>query len=653
VSVKPWSGRAVMAARAHMATKLPAPCGQCGKPVQLGSAWVVGHTIAREIRPDLTWEPSNWRHEHRACSNRSGQSVVVEKARLDGARATLEALGMIDVELPGLESVLAPSSFPADTSPRKPPSLPFSPPAATTSSDQLETDPDLDWDVERLAEWWWLRPLLDVPHDASPPRYMSRPEPDAVGSYAWPCYVRKHCPEGAIAWIERVERKTLRWWQKLAIVRQLEHRADGSLVYDEILESASRRSGKSMRVRGVALWRMNFADLFGEVQTVVHTGSDVAICREIQRGAWRWAQESAGWDVSRANGKEALETPHGDRWLVRAQDAVYGYDVCFGVVDEAWDVKPGTVSEGLEPASMERVWPQLHITSTAHTRATSLMRGKLSAALISTPTGTLVLVWSLQLGVAVSDEEAGDERVWREASPHWSESRRKLIAKKYDAALAGQLDPEADDPDPMRGFISQYLNVWRLKGGSGRAAGVQLVEADTFAQLVEIPPTTDGERVAQPAAAALESWFGRGVSLALAWQLEAGRVLVSVLEVADIPAAADVLARTGYRGKLIAGASHVDEPALKRFRPEAGKGRAVNAAHDLERLLGADLFRHDGGAFLAAQVEALRVMPGTDGARLVSKARNDAVKAAMWTADAALTRPAPTGSPIRRRKRSS
>jgi hypothetical protein len=84
------------------------------------------------------------------------------------------------------------------------------------------------------------------------------------------------------------------------------------------------------------------------VQTVVHTGSDVAICREIQRGAWRWAEEVAGWKVSQSNGKEAIEAPAGDRWLVRAQGAVYGYDVTLGIVDEGWNVKPDTVSEGLE-----------------------------------------------------------------------------------------------------------------------------------------------------------------------------------------------------------------------------------------------------------------------------------------------------------------
>ena len=61
-----------------------------------------------------------------------------------------------------------------------------------------------------------------------------------------------------------------------------------SIMDREVLESAPRRAGKSVRLRGLMLWRMEHGDaLFGETQTIMHTGSDVAICREIQRGAWR------------------------------------------------------------------------------------------------------------------------------------------------------------------------------------------------------------------------------------------------------------------------------------------------------------------------------------------------------------------------------
>lgn len=307
---------------------------------------------------------------------------------------------------------------------------------------------NLAWDPARLAAYEWLRPLVAVPEDASPPLAMSLPPADAVGSYG----------AGAVEWIESEQRIRLRWWQRLAITRQLEHREDGSLCHRVVVESAPRRAGKSVRVRGLALWRMAHPELFGEVQTVIHTGSDVAICREIQRGAWRWATEIADWTVTRGNGKEAIETPDGDRWLVRAQDAVYGYDVCLGIVDEGWKVKPDTVSEGLEPATLERLSPQLHLTSTAHRRATSLMRSWLQTALTGDDPEVLLLLWAAPAG-----SDPGDPEVWRAASPHWSEDRRRMIAKKYAKALAGEADPHADDPDPMAGFTAQYLNIWPLR----------------------------------------------------------------------------------------------------------------------------------------------------------------------------------------------
>ena len=77
--------------------------------------------------------------------------------------------------------------------------------------------------------------------------------------------------------------------------------------------------------------------------------------------------------------------------MVKAQDAVYGYDVCLGLVDEGWDVKPDTVNEGLEPAALERQSAQVSLTSTAHRRATSMMRSEIAAAMSMEDPETLLL----------------------------------------------------------------------------------------------------------------------------------------------------------------------------------------------------------------------------------------------------------------------
>ena len=607
-AVRPWSGRAVQQARALMARYLPAPCGKCGREVKATDRWVVGHKQDRITHPHLTWEPSNWQHEHRACSDSSGQAAVIAKAKADAIASIQHTL----FDASGL------AVFPADDTARKPPPLPVSLPA---TGEPIETRPDLAWSAEAMLDHPWTAEFAVVPDDASPPLYMSPVPADAVGSYGVdrPC---KCCGLTAIEFIEQTERKTLRWWQRLAIVRQLEFREDGSLCHVEIDESGPRRIGKSVRLRGVALWRMKHgAALFGEVQTVIHTGSDMAICREIQRGAWRWAEATWGkTSVTKANGKESIESPDGGRWLVRSQEGVYGYDVSLGLGDECWDVKPDTITEGIEPAMMERPSAQLQLTSTAHRRATSLMRNKILNGITGEPRrGVLILIWA-----ALHGSDPADRAVWRAASPHWSEARLQLMSDKYDAAARGEVDPSADDPDPMAGFVAQYLNVWPI-----RAADVQrgepITTEHTWSPLAVARPTS------LPRAVAVESWFKAGVSVALAWIVD-GSAVVSVTDHADLAGAVEFVKDAGFKGTITAGKSLLEDPAFQGVRTVAGEGRVGAAADELERLIAEGAFRHDGGAHLTDQVLAIRTVAAVDGARLSSKGRADAVKAAVWAA---------------------
>lgn len=418
-------------------------------------------------------------------------------------------------------------------------------------------------------------------------------------------------------------RLRLRWWQRLSMVRTLEHRADGSLCWRKEINSAPRRSGKSVKIKVHACWRLEHGQaLFGEVQTAIHTGSDMAICREIQRGAWRWA-ESRDWTVTRGNGKEAIETPGEDRWLVRAQDAVYGYDVHLGMVDEAWDVKPDTVSEGLEPASMERPSPQILLTSTAHRRATSLMRSELTAAMSLEDPETLLLLWAAPL-----DADPSDPEVWRAASPHWTEDRRKMIAAKYRKALAGETDPEFDDPDPMKGFEAQYLNKWRIR--EPKQAGSPVVDSEAWRQMAAAVPEF------QPDVVAVEAWFDRGVSVAQAWDTDEG-VVVSVQEVPDVPSAAALVASLQCRGRVLVGASLAAHSSWddEGVAVESESGSVRQVAADFAQAIKERAFRHGRSGVLTEQALAMRVADGVDGVRVVSKDRADAVKAAVWAVRAA------------------
>lgn len=302
----------------------------------------------------------------------------------------------------------------------------------------------------------WLKHLRDIPDDAMAPLAMSGPHPRAVGSYGAEC----------IAWAQSEMGLTLRWWQALAVTRQLEYDKAGALVWREIVESGPRRIGKSVRLRVTALWRLANATRFLEPQLAMLVSKDLAVGKEIHRPAWAWAEKrSPQWNVLRLNGGQEVETPAGDRWLLRAPNAAYGYDVGYGQVDESWDVDPMAITDGLEPALLERHSPQLHLTSTAHVRASSLMRRRLTAALRDADPDVLLLLWGARPGADISEPET-----WRASSPHWSPARQDLVRRKYAAALAGQDEPEFDDPDPIRGWAAQYLNVWPLLLGS--AAGI-------------------------------------------------------------------------------------------------------------------------------------------------------------------------------------
>lgn len=574
--------------------------------------------------PELTWEVSNWQPEHRACSDASGQESVIRKAKADALRAA----GITDSE--AIARVLDQGSsqvspfFPAGSGPGKPPPLPVSLPGAGDVDDPTANIREaLTWPGFVAAAPAWCVDLLEIPDDSAPPLAMTPPHPAAVGTYGW----------DVVADVEKHDRRPLRWWQKLVLVRLLEHRRDGSLCWKYHISSGPRRIGKSHVYRGQMRWRLAHGrKLFGEPQVIVHTAMDLYVCRRVQRPAWPWA-EAAGWTVVKANGKEAIETPEGDIWAIRAAaSAGHADDVTASLVDEAWDVEPIFVDDGLVPAMTDRNSAQLTLTSTANRKATSLMRTQISAALEVDDEETLLMLWAAPAGADI-----GDPTVWRASSPHWTEDRAKTMQKMYRKALAGEADPELDDPDPIEGFKSQWLNMWKLRERK-ETKGEPLTSPAEWAAL-EVPAP---DRV--PDAVAVESWPGESVTVARAWRMhDTGLVLVSATEHATLAIAWRAARAAGYRRKIHVGKSHIGDPAVRMpYEPRTGRGS--QAAADLADVLRDRRLRHDGSEWLAGQVLAARTTTTPDGVRLVSDERADGLKAVIWAAEAAAA-----GRPRRRR----
>ena len=191
----------------------------------------------------------------------------------------------------------------------------------------------------------------------------------------------------------------------------------------------------------------------------MHTGKDVAICKEIQRPVRAWAKaRREDYKVTEVNGQEQIERlSDGSRWMIRAKEAVYGYACSVAAVDEAWKVKAATIEDGLTPTMVERVQPQLWLVSTAHRLATELMleRRRVALAGLEEGDGDLLIEWS-----APADAKLEDVDAWRLASPHWTPKRERLISKRLQAARLGEVDPAAEEPDPEQSFRSQWLNQW-------------------------------------------------------------------------------------------------------------------------------------------------------------------------------------------------
>ena len=297
----------------------------------------------------------------------------------------------------------------------------------------------------------WLAPVWPVPDYATWPRYMTVPHPDAAGSLG---------PE-VIAWAEQRSGRELRWWQRLVALRVLEVDTAGRLVWEAAVLTMARQLGKSWFLRELLLWRIHQGGRFGEPQDVLHTGKDLAVCKEVQRPARIWAKARKDtYRVREVNGQEEIELmADGSRWMLRAKEAVYGYSVSMAAADEAWKVRASSIDEGLTPTMTEREQPQLLLVSTAHRLATSLMLGRRQGALtaLESGAGDLLVEWSAPAGC-----EPHDVNAWRMASPHWTPKRQAHIARQLEAVRSGETaDPE--EPDPEESFRAQWLNQWPRK----------------------------------------------------------------------------------------------------------------------------------------------------------------------------------------------
>ena len=395
-------------------------------------------------------------------------------------------------------------------------------------------------------------------------------------------------------------------------------------------------------MREACLWRIHQGGRWDEAQLVVHTGKDLPVCVEIQRPARRWARAEEFADVYKvrdANGQETIEyLADGSRWLVKAKEAVYGLSASMAVVDEAWAVPATIIEEGLVPTMVEHPAAQLWLVSTAHRKATALMvtRRNVAVADLDGTDADLWIEWSAAHGCDLDDEDG-----WRQASPHWTPRRHRLIGQRLTAARSGESD-DPDEPDPLEAFAAQWLNRWptvRRRAGHGEPLlgdGVWQACAGGLAT------------VAGPGIVALEENRGEGAAAAFVatdgdgrFEVD-GRACDSWTEAIDI-VRGYVTARPGAR--LIVGARMnnqlpADLPgrlgAQRAGTTETGRGLSL-----LRALCAEGRAVHDGTADLDDQVVRARVhnLAGGGLGLVNNNARTDLLRAVLWALDAAQVTP--------------
>lgn len=474
----------------------------------------------------------------------------------------------------------------------------------------------------------WLAGLLDPPDEGIWPRLMTVPHAAAVGSLGGEF----------IAYAEARSGRALRWWQRLVAVRLLEVDRGGLLLWETLILSMARQLGKSWLLRELVLWRIHQGERFGEPQDVLHTGKDLAVCKEVQRPARVWAKARRDrYKVREVNGQEEIELlVDASRWMVRAKDAVYGYSSSVGAVDEAWKVHPRTVDEGLVPTMVEREQPQLWLLSTAHRAATSLMliRRRVALDSLELGEGDLLIEWSAGPGVELDDVDG-----WRAASPHWTTQRHRLVGKQLEAALAGEEADDPEEPDPVEAFRAQWLNQWprRIQVPDGRTE--DLLPPGLWDALAD---SVDGDG---PLWVAIEDDYGLGAAVAAASRLEDGRIEVDGWLCADWDSAIRDLGVLGLRRRV----RHLQIGASMLDRVPAGTVPTPTAAGSSETRVALALFRdlanagsivHDETFDLddAIPYAQVRELPG--GLQLAPRGPTHLLKALVWAVQAA-HRPTP------------
>jgi hypothetical protein len=472
---------------------------------------------------------------------------------------------------------------------------------------------------EQARDVPWLAGMSEIGEGGwSWPRWSTSRHPAAVGSFG----------VEAIGRIEAWSGRPLWPWQRLVLLRALEHDRQQRLVWRVVGLSVPRQHGKSTLVGELAGWRLRSSHRFGGgPQHILHVARDLGAAVTLQRPhRLRAEQDPDKYKTRSGGGRLEVEwLADNSLWLLRSSDGVYSYSASMCIADECWDIGSSTVDDGLAPCLLQAVSPQLWLVSTANNKATSLMLGRRAAGLaeLDEPESTLWLEWSAPPGADPADVD-----VWRRASPVWSSDVSDVYAERYRTALATRAsDPTA--PDPVAAFTSQYLNMWPASVEPARR-GEPLIPIDEWASLEQ-----DVVVRGQPIVVAVDEHPDGGCAVAWAADVGAGlhvEIVASDVSRSEAWRTVASLQELAPNSRVIAVPSLASTRQASKLRVYATQGRDLPAGLALLRSLVAErgVSHHDSGP-LTEQLATARVTPGRTGQLgLVPGSRVEVLRAAVW-----------------------
>lgn len=246
------------------------------------------------------------------------------------------------------------------------------------------------------------------------------------------------------------------WQQQVADVALEIDPATGMLAYREVVLTVPRQSGKTTLLLSAMVHR---ARSFGGRQRILYTAQTRNSARK------KWEEEHVAllkrsslrskMRVKLSNGSEAIHWDNGSMHGITSstEKAGHGETLDMGVIDEAFAHEDARLEQGLRPTMITRPQPQLWVVSTAGTRKSVYLRGKVDAGRarcdLGASSGVAYFEWSCG-----PDADPDDPATWYGCMPALG-----IVRADGTGITEAAVQAEKDGMD-LAEFRRAFLNQW-------------------------------------------------------------------------------------------------------------------------------------------------------------------------------------------------